>query len=578
MRAVIWRWGHGLIAMSLVFGAAAAAPAAAPIEIRADLGLGGWVVPGRFVPLRVVVSASTEVRGLLEAVVPAAGHGTLTYTHALRVAPHGRQEIVFHVVLTDPRRPLVLRITSGGSEIARSTLPVGVSRVADGIVAALTREAAGLEFLAAAEGKRRAAYLTEAALPARWQAYDAVDLVVIHDLDARAVLPAQQEALVGWVAQGGRLLVIAHEALVIPPWLRPLLPADPTGSAARLPELPVPLARLVPDAGVEVIGDGALPLAVRGRFGRGLVEIWAFDPFSPAGRSWSGRIRQWQALLAAPRPESVATPALADELPQTRPLPGTTQVALALLSIAYIVVLRLVLRRWGASRGGWILVTAVAVVFASALYGFASGARTAARSIAQVSVIEVLPETQRARVTTYVSLLTPYGGSVTAYLSPDAAARPLGGGVLLVDESARAVTGSARGGQSALEVTEIISLDLRAEAVDASGTLQLVVTSAGPLPVDALLYRRRQIYPLGPGVLGARTVLDAARWAAVERPGILGTDLAARVGESLLARLAGLPDEFWLLGRFPKGRAAMRLSGGQAGLFAQMLVAPVRLR
>jgi|GEM_PF-5307648 len=563
--------------MSLVLLTAGPVVGAPSIELEAELGLGGWVVPGRFAPLRVEIVATSEVRGVLEVIVPGAGGGSITHTHALQLGAGTRQQIAFDVTVVDPRRPVTLLVRSDGETIARRELAFGAARAAEGVVVALTPERAGLEFLAAAGGRRRAAYLGETTLPSRWQSYDAADLVVLHGVPLRALLPAQQEALSGWVAQGGRLLVIASAGLPVPAWLDPLLPARVSSTVVRVPGIPVALARLIPEAGAGITGGADLPRAVRGRFGRGVVEIWAFDPFSAGGRAWPERLRLWLALLSTPRPEPAAPPALADELPKTRPLPGSVQVILAALSIAYIVTVRVVLRRWGTRRAGWLLVPLVAGAFATALYAFASGARGAARAIAQVSVMEALPGAQRARVTTFVSFITPYGGSVTARLPPDGAVRLLGEGRLILDEGAHAVTGSARSGMAALQITQIVDLDLRASVVDAEEALHLVLSGSGPPPLDGVLYRRRQIYRLGPGRLLPRTTLDAARWVALDRPGVLGIDLTARASELLLARLEDRPEEMWLVGRFPEERTALRLPGGGVGESSQIIALPVSL-
>ncbi|MDQ7844247.1 MAG: hypothetical protein QN141_09910 [Armatimonadota bacterium] len=575
MAASAKRWGHGLIAMSLVFCGALSAQAAPSVEWSAEVGLGGWVVPGKFAPLRIDLTAASEGLGLLEVTVPQAGGGRVTHRRAIRLAPGARQQITFEVTVTDPRRPITVRLRRDGDEIARQEIRVGSGRVAEGIVAALTPERAGLEFLASGS-RRRAAYLVEATMPSRWQFYDAADLVVLDALLASTLLPAQQEALVGWVAQGGRLLVVPRDGLPAEPWLAALLPAR-VGPPAHLPGFPFPLLRLSPEVPTERTGEEDFPLAVRRRFGLGLVELWAFDPFSPAARAWPGRVGLWQSLLATPGPTAAVPPALIDELPRTRPLPGSTQVALAGLSVAYLAAMRLVLRRWSGLRGGWILVPAVVGVFATALYAVASGAREAARSIAQVSVVEVLPEARRARVTTVVSLIAPYGGSVTAHLPAGAAVRLLEDGWIVLDESARTVTGGARRGSVALEVRQIIEIDLYAAVVDSAAAPQLLFSGDSPPPVDGLLARGRQIYRLGSGPVPRRMPLDPAGWTTWDRPGVLGTDLASRAVEVLLAHLAQRPEELWLVGRHVDDRTALRLPGGGMGESSRLLLLPVTL-
>lgn len=582
MRRIIARWGHGLIAMSFVFCAVPPASAASAPGLQVTLGIGGWVVPGTFTPLRLDIGASRNLEGTVTVSVPGPGRDPgMTYVHALRVIPGARQQIALDVIVQDPRRAVTVEARAGGAVLTRLEVPVGAARTAEGVVVALTREAAGLEFLAVGPRRLRPAYVTEAALPSRWQSYGGVELVAIRDLDPRALLPPQQQALVDWVAQGGRLLLIPHASLVIPPWLRALLPAGVHADAAvRAAGVPVPLRRLVPGPAASVMRAGGVPIAVRGQYGRGAVEVWAFDALAPQARGWPGGVALWRALLDEPREVPVVQPGLAEELPQTRPLPGSTQAVLAVLSVAYIVTLRALLRRWGVSRGGSVLVAAAVAVFALILYTLAAGARSAASSIAQVSVVEVLPGAQRARVTTYVSLITPYGGEVTLRLPGDALARPLTSFPLRIAEPAHTVTGGAPSGRLALEVTQVVSLDLRARARSEQGTLVLAIDGAAARrPRDALLYRARQIYRFGSGSMPGRVRLDPARWEPLGRTAAAGTDLTSRTLAWLLPRLDGAGDgHLWLAGAVADDRLPVRLPDGRPGEAAQVLVLPLPVR
>ncbi|HEU4798312.1 MAG TPA: hypothetical protein VFT63_05250, partial [bacterium] len=241
--------------LCIAFLSLALATAGPALDIRIELGIGGWVVPGTFTPLRIEVSAPEHIEGILEVEVPAlGGDPPLQHVHPVRVTPGARQQIAFDVIISDPRRPLTLRVRSGRTLLAHREIPLGVQRTAEGVIAALTREAAGLEFLSNSPRKLRPAYLREDALPLRWQSYGAVDLVALRDIDSRALRPAQQQALIDWVAQGGRLLVSAHDGGVVPEWLQPLLPARiDTARFSRAPGIPVRLAGLDPLRGGLVV-------------------------------------------------------------------------------------------------------------------------------------------------------------------------------------------------------------------------------------------------------------------------------------------------------------------------------------
>lgn len=576
MDLVLRRWEHGVLAMFFVFAAAHASAAAAPgPELRAELGIGGWVVPGRFAPLRVEVRAAGALEGVLEIEVRGpAGERTL-HASTLVLPASGRREFVSDILIVDPRRDVVVRLRTGRDQV-QVTVPVGVARAAEGVVAAVTDDAAGLEFLAASEGRIRTAYLVPRALPTSWQAYAAVDLLAVRDLAARALLPSQQEALLAWLAQGGRLL-ISPGGVPPPGWLQSILPAEMVFPALVVPEIPTPVVRLRPRAAAEVFEVSGTPLVARGAFGRGVVEVWAFDPFSPAGRAWSGRLPLWHALLAAKGPTPIAAAALADELPKSRPLSGRTQLLLAGLSVGYIAAVRILLRRFGTALLGWAGIVLVVAVSSSVLYGSAVGARRAAGSIAQLSIVEGLEGTGRALVQTVVSLISPYGGSVDLVLPDGAAVRTLGPAELQIVDRV-ALTGAAmRAGSTLLEVSQIIPLDLRADAVEREGTLEIRVTGRSDLPAPAILYRVGHLYRLE-AMPGGRAVLDPARWEPAGRAAGFGPELAARASEALLKLLDGGGGEMYLVGLIQDDAVGVALRGGGPGQRAQLVVLPVELR
>jgi hypothetical protein len=559
------------------------ATAAPALDIRTELGIGGWVVPGTFTPLRVDLSAPDHVEGILEVEVPAlGGDPPLQHVHAVRVTPGARQQIAFDVIISDPRRPLTLRVRSGRTLLAHREIPLGVQRTAEGVVAALTREAAGLEFLSDSSRKIRPAYLREDELPLRWQSYGAVELVALRDIDSRALRPAQQQALIDWVAQGGRLLVSAHDGGVIPEWLQPLLPARiETARFSPAPGIPVRLAGLDPlGGGLVVRRAGDAPVAVRGRYGRGIVEVWAFDAFAPSARAWPGRLVLWHSLLAAPRILPLAHEALAAELPQTRALPGSTQAVLAFLSVLYILVLRSVVRRLGGRRGGWIGILATIALFAVALFTLASGARAGATALAQISIVESLPAARSARVTTYASLITPYGGDFVIRLPEGAGIRRLEPSALRIIETDRAVLGSATSGHLMLEATQMIAFNLPVEARASGGVLHLVVGRSSSVPVrDAVLYRGRQLYRLSEGLTPGQIRVDPARWERIDRPGVLGGETGGRALEWMFGQLDRAPGaDLWLLGRVDDDRLQIRLARGGTWPATQLLVIPVVVR
>ncbi|HLA24026.1 MAG TPA: hypothetical protein VJ206_01405 [bacterium] len=538
--------GHGRRAVLLLFvlvllaipSPGGAAPAT---EVRAVIGVGGWISPGEVTPLRIDVHSRAPIAGMLVVEVPSGIRGGLPVRHLLplRLPAGGRQQAHLDVVVHDPRRPIAIVVRDARGERARQEVPIGVGRVVEGVVAALTLEAAGLEFLAGTEGKRQPTYITEAELPVRWQAYDAVDLLVLRDLDPRVVLPAQERALTEWIAQGGRLLVVAPERLSLNEarWLRDLLPSSG-----------------------------------RRTYGRGVVAVAAVDLFAPARRARGELRTQVLALLDRPSGSPVADPALAGILPSTRPLSGGTQAGLAILSLLYVVAARVLLRRFGASRGGWIVIAAFIGASTAALYTFAAGARSAATSLAQLSVAEMLGTLNHARVTTYASIIAPYGGRFVVSMPDGVTARALNDAAVTYDEGAREIRGSAAAGQVSIVARQIVALRIGARH---SAPDVLAIDRGAPELQRAVLYRQRQLYRLPPD-LGGTIRLDPARWEPVDRPGTLGVDVPGRAMDLLFKQLDRSPDTTWLIGRVVDDRLGLRTGRGAGSDVVRLAVTEVR--
>ena len=536
---------HGRRAVLLVFlwlAAAGSAPGAVRVaDVRADVGLAGWFAPGKITPLRVDLRSSVPFAGTLRVDVPSELRGGAPVTHLLPLQlPAGeRHQAHVDIVVRDPRRPLLITLRDGRGERLRQEVPLGVRRVVDGVVAALTHEAAGLEFLSGVDEKRRPAYIAEDTLPVRWQAYEAVDLLVIRDLDPRAVAPAQAQALVEWIAQGGRLLVVAPQRLLLAEarWLRDLLPAD-EGQA----------------------------------YGRGWVAVSTEDLFAPALRGRGALRERVTTLLARAAPASVAQPVLADILPATRPLPGATQFGLAALSVLYILALRGVLPHVPTWRGGWIGLALIVAIATAAMYGVAAGARSAATSLAQLSVAEALGTLPSARVVTYASVIAPYGGRFRVRVPGGIEARPQNGGGVTIDAGRREISGAAADGQVLLVARQIVPLQLQ---VRWSPTGAVTIGRGGVRLQHAVLYRRRQLYRLSSD-LGATVTLDPARWEPVDRPGALDLDIAGRALDVLFRQLDRTGDTTWLVAQTDDDRFGLRTTRGASGEAVRLVVTEVR--
>src|SRR5437867_430653 len=200
--------------------------------LRVDVGWAGWIPLQAWLPVHVDLQASLPIDGEVVVDVPVQGYDApLSFRQPVRLLPGAPQRVAIEAFIPDTRGVLAVRLVASGREVTRRDVSLSTTRAVEAVVLALTHEPAGLEFLSELTRKIRAAYITEEDLPAQWQGYTGVRLLVIRDFNERAISPAQRRGLEQWVAQGGRLLVTGGAPLVTlqAPWLLRMLPADPGG-------------------------------------------------------------------------------------------------------------------------------------------------------------------------------------------------------------------------------------------------------------------------------------------------------------------------------------------------------------
>jgi hypothetical protein len=164
----------------------------------------------------------------------------------------------------------LVQVISGGSPVAAMVPPKQQMRLADDVFL----------ILAVSEGQKgRIRHLTDAEsaerfdrpialataspddLPSQWIGLEMVDCVVWEDADPTKLTPAQEQALVSWVEQGGKLVVAAGrtaDAVAQSSRLAPLLPVR-IGRVSATTELPTLRSRLL---GMGGEGDKGYPKPV----------------------------------------------------------------------------------------------------------------------------------------------------------------------------------------------------------------------------------------------------------------------------------------------------------------------------
>jgi len=430
------------LALSLALCAAAGPPAAAQAPLAVAVGFDGAVRPGAPAPLDVQTppmpaGGPAEIVVETAALVPQTGRATVSTVVPFQAVAGAVERVRVPVVIQDVRRPVRVRLMLGGRVIARAEVPLDPARIAGRLVVLVSQVRAGLGALRRVDERAVDAYVTPDALPARWQEYTGVDLLVLRDLDPSRLGEAQRTALLTWVRLGGRLVVIARPGMPLPAFLLPILPAhlegayaltSPADLAARfggvVPAGPIPAVALVPQPGADVARAAGVPVVAGAAEGDGHVSVWGIDPTVPPLAEWAGRARLWAAALGAPAPAFVDASVLAERLNPRAPADRFSHVAAGFLIALYVAGLA-VLRRRRPTPAGAAAGAAVAALAVAVFVTLAVGARARSTALTQVAVLEQASGAPVARALIVAAAAVPYGGSVEVAAPPGAVAAPV---------------------------------------------------------------------------------------------------------------------------------------------------------
>jgi hypothetical protein len=503
------------------------------------------------------------------------------------------------VVVSDPRRPLLIHMAINGHEVARMPVPITPEQVGGRVLVALSSNHGGLASLHRLPGRVAVTYVTGGTLPRSWQEYMAVDLLVIRDLDPAVLDSAQQAAILTWVRLGGRLLVIARPDAPLPSFLEPVLPATVGGarmlpSSAALsaqyggvfPSHPVMVTALVPHPGTRQVASHGVPLIASGRVGWGQAAIWGFDPWQPPFLEWSGRLRLWDETLGSEPISGVDPAALSERITTGTPLDPAVHAEVAGAIVLYIALLLAVLR-WRPTTAGAAGSLLVVLVGLGAFLALAEITRNRSTTLAQATVVEPIAETGVARVTTLAVVAVPYGGRYRLAVSPGVFVNPVTPASNIRIElsgTGTVLTGTLRPGEPPRSFQTVGVAPFPASASIADEGRRLVVSLERAHPRHVELRWHERVFPLGDLPAG-QTVreLPPGGWLPAASDGRTLSEFSARVRDGIFrgpwgdAILKGTTPV--LVGELAEAAPVFTLGGaGAPGRRLTILVLPLERR
>lgn len=284
------------------------------VEIDIAIGYEGLVKTGRFNP--VLVRLKNDGRDISGDLSVTTRRGTtyrtgqkIVYTKHIELPAQSRKRAFFSVPITSSGVPVSVRFEDKGTVIFEEELSVFGKVSYSQMLLALSRTAA-LNFLTAGRDLV-VAYPHVETMPVRWDGYDPVDFVVIHDAEIGSFNDRQARALAQWVESGGTLLFSGGPHLAAhPSALDELLPVRIMGlarleSAAILSdyletEIPmegdVPVTMSTPKPGAVVIREDSVPVFVRKDQGKGRIYFFAGNIGAPPFSADAVRNALWDRV------------------------------------------------------------------------------------------------------------------------------------------------------------------------------------------------------------------------------------------------------------------------------------------
>ncbi len=270
-------------------------------------------------------------------------------------------------------------------------------------------------------------------LPERVEAWGMIDRIIWQDVDAARLSPAQLDALRGWVAGGGRLVIAGGTSgpkalAAFPDALLPYRPtaitdvpaASLSGLLGVVPagatQLPALSGSLTDGLTLATVGDRVV--AAERTYGGGQVTLLGFDPTaawivdSKASKGlWRGLLPSRSSGGLTPLDDSMLVSAVA-QLPSLAlpPIGG-----LIVLLAAYILLIGpvnyLVLRRLDRREWAWLTMPVLVVVFTVVAYGFGAALRGNEVIVNEVAIVRGATGATDGTGQVYIGVFSPSRGT-----------------------------------------------------------------------------------------------------------------------------------------------------------------------
>ncbi len=201
---------RGVILAAVLLGLAARPGLAAGALLSADLGFGGYVVPGRWMPLAVTISGASE-SARVEIVRGGERPGGTVVESLPCPPPGGGNRVEYPVFAEETGSAVTVRLVAGDQILASQSFQTSAKVFPGHLVLAVALPAAAQQALGRILLPGEPVLAVErslAELPSIPFGYDGVSGLVMAD-PGPVLNPAQTKSIRAWLAGGGRLVLCA---------------------------------------------------------------------------------------------------------------------------------------------------------------------------------------------------------------------------------------------------------------------------------------------------------------------------------------------------------------------------------
>ena len=194
------------------------AKATSPLQMRVEIGFEEFYRIGSWTPLRVFFeNRGPSLEGTLLIKVTKGNPleqdpSETIYSIPVFLPSPSRKLYQVNVLLETDVYPLQVSLISDEETLLKKEIPIEPFYMDNRFILVVNKTHAGFDFLTQAntERIRQVLYADPDKLPGQWIGYDAIQVLILDDINSLELISEQEKAIEEWLSTGGRLIITAE--------------------------------------------------------------------------------------------------------------------------------------------------------------------------------------------------------------------------------------------------------------------------------------------------------------------------------------------------------------------------------